>query len=162
MVLVAYRGYSDSEGTPSEPGLKKDAEAIVSYAIDYCANNDKKLVLFGSSLGGAVATYIASSPQFHDKIDGLILQNTFTSIGDMIDSLMPVLSYVKWLQTNHWRSIDVIGSVKAPILFVKSARDELVPPNHMHTLMNNANSSLFVEEFSIPTGTHNSHWDQDP
>ena len=80
----------------------------------------------------------------------------------MIDSLMPIFSYVKFLQTNHWRSIDSIGYIKAPILFVKSAKDELVPPHQMNTLMNNANQTKFIHEYLIEEGTHNSHWDQDP
>lgn len=161
MILVAYRGYSDSEGTPSEQGLKKDAFAIATYATDYAKDHGKNLYLFGSSLGGAVAVHVASHPEFIDRITGLILQNTFTCISDMIDAVLPLLSRVKFLQTNHWRSIDLIGFVKAPILFIKSAHDELVPPAHMHTLMNNANSSKLIDEYVIETGTHNSHWDQE-
>ena len=59
----------------------------------------------------------------------------------MIDSLMPMLSYFKFLQTNHWRSIDVIHNIKAPILFIRSLQDELVPPAHMEKLMEKASGS---------------------
>jgi len=62
----------------------------------------------------------------------------------MIDCLMPIFTYVKFLQTNHWRSIDLIGYIKSPILFVKSERDELIPPSHMNDLMNHANQSKFI------------------
>lgn len=94
--------------------------------------------MFGSSLGGAVAIYSATKTEFVNSIDGVILQNTFTSIGDMIDSLMPMLSYFKFLQTNHWRSVDIVKNIKAPVLFVRSLEDELVPPAHMEELMNRA------------------------
>ena len=67
----------------------------------------------------------------------------------MIDAIMPIFSYVKFLQTNHWRSIDLIGYIKAPILFVKSQKDELIPPEHMHTLMKNANQSKLIHEYQI-------------
>ena len=105
--------------------------------------------------------YAATMPQFIHEVDGLILQNTFTSISDMIDAILPLLSYVKFLQTNHWRSIDLIGYVRAPILFVRSLRDELVPPIQMQTLMNNANQTKFIDDYAIQLGTHNSHWDID-
>lgn len=53
----------------------------------------------------------------------------------MIDALMPVLRYFKFLQRNHWPSIDRIGKIKCPILFIKSLKDEIVPPVQMHRLM---------------------------
>lgn len=80
----------------------------------------------------------------------------------MIDAIMPIFTYVKFLQTNHWRSIDLIGYIKAPILFIKSQKDELIPPSHMHALMNNANQSKLIHEYQIEEGTHNSHWEIDP
>lgn len=97
-----------------------------------------------------------------NEIDGLILQNTFTSIGHMIDCLMPMLSFFKFLQTNHWRSIDIIKYVKAPILFIRSLEDELVPPEHMEDLMNAATEAKDIMDFPIKGGTHNSHWDMNP
>ncbi len=57
---------------------------------------------------------------------------------------MPVFIYFKFLQTNHWRSIDLIGYIKAPILFIKSEKDELIPPEQMNNLMNNANQSKLI------------------
>lgn len=75
VILVAYRGYSDSDGVPSEEGLEKDAEAILKYAIDYCQskNPQMNLVLYGRALGGAVAIYLASHKDYKDKIQGLIV-----------------------------------------------------------------------------------------
>ena len=134
----------------------------MSYGLDYAKIHNKKVYVLGSSLGGAVAIYSATKPEFIYEIDGLILQNTFTSIGDMIDSIMPLLSNFKFLQTNYWRSIDLIGYVKAPILFIRSLRDELVPPQQMHTLMNNANQTKFISDYPINLGTHNNQWDVDP
>ena len=60
IVLVAYRGFSDSNGEPSESGLQLDAEAIIDYAITYSKKNHKDLYVLGRSLGGAVSIYITS------------------------------------------------------------------------------------------------------
>lgn len=62
VILVAYRGYSDSEGFPTEEGLQKDACAIIDYAIEYSEIRNPKLevFLYGRSLGGAVSVYLAS------------------------------------------------------------------------------------------------------
>jgi len=94
VLILAYRGYGNSEGKPSEEGLKLDAEATLEYALSRDdIINKERLFVFGRSLGGAVATQLAMSKGSHLK--GLIIENTFTSISDMVDSLMPLVSYFK-------------------------------------------------------------------
>lgn len=79
----------------------------------------------------------------------------------MIDAVLPVLKYFKFLQTNHWTSISKIASIKIPILFIKSVQDEIVPHEQMNRLMDASKSSLIME-YKLPYGTHNSSWDLDP
>ena len=55
VLIVGYRGYGHSQGSPSESGLELDAEAIFKYALDNKDINNQKIFLFGKSLGGAVA-----------------------------------------------------------------------------------------------------------
>lgn len=55
MLILAYRGYGDSEGTPSETGLALDAEATLEYALGRDDIDNDRLFVFGRSLGGAVA-----------------------------------------------------------------------------------------------------------
>lgn len=133
--IISYRGYGLSEGQPTEQGLKLDAEAALCYI---CSRNDiinpNRLFLFGRSLGGAVATHLASHAELKRKMTGLILENTFTSIPDMIDHLMPLISFAKSLCRNRWRSIDHIDAVEVPTLFISGRRDEMVPPAHMDSL----------------------------
>lgn len=68
----------------------------------------------------------------------MILENTFTSISDMIDWLLPPLRHFKFLQRNYWASIERIPLITAPILFIKSMQDQLVPPHQMDILMDAA------------------------
>ena len=55
VLIVGYRGYGHSEGTPSEAGLEIDAEAIFQFALDHKEINNQKIFVLGKSLGGAVA-----------------------------------------------------------------------------------------------------------
>ena len=105
--MVAYRGYSDSEGKPSEEGIQKDAIAVMEYAVSYKKKIEqqgqrKDLYLLGRSLGGAVCVYLANLGTFKQEIKGLILENTFTSIQDMVSVILPVLSFVQFLHRNFW------------------------------------------------------------
>ncbi len=59
VLIVGYRGYGHSEGTPSEQGLELDAEAIFKYALEHKEINKQKLFMLGKSLGGAVAIQLA-------------------------------------------------------------------------------------------------------
>lgn len=114
VLLVAYRGYSDSEGVPSEEGLQLDAQAIMEYAVSLKAKalaegNIKDIYVLGRSLGGAVSIYIATQPAYKNEIKGLILENTFTSIQDMVKVLFPPLAHLKFLHRNFWPSRERIG-----------------------------------------------------
>jgi pimeloyl-ACP methyl ester carboxylesterase len=147
VVIVGYRGYGPSEGTPSESGIKLDGEAIMKYVMNDMAQkiDVKNVFIMGRSLGGAVAI---NTQGFHNfPIKGMILENTFLSIGDLVDKLFPIIKPLKnILLKNHWESNKIIGKIKVPILFIMSDRDELVPYEHMLKLKSlSENSSKFIK-----------------
>ena len=119
--IIDYRGYGRSEGSPSEEGLYTDARA----AWDYLANERKvphaNIILFGDSLGGAVAIELAT------KVNpaGLIVQSSFTSIKEMAAQVMPFLP--TFILRTKMDSINKIGRVGCPKLFIHSPADEMVP-----------------------------------
>ncbi len=55
IIIVGYRGYGHSQGTPTEAGLELDADAIFQFALDHKEINNQRLFIIGKSLGGAVA-----------------------------------------------------------------------------------------------------------
>eukprot|EP01122_Echinamoeba_exundans_P005459 TRINITY_DN15612_c0_g1_i1.p1 TRINITY_DN15612_c0_g1~~TRINITY_DN15612_c0_g1_i1.p1 ORF type:complete len:239 (+),score=37.77 TRINITY_DN15612_c0_g1_i1:125-841(+) len=118
VMIVSYRGYGKSSGFPSESGLKIDAQVSLDYLLNQRTGIDrKKIVVFGSSLGGAVAIDLAHSNQ--DKLFALALENTFTCIPDLVDSVLPALKYFKFLFTNPWPSLPKIKKVKpVTVLFL--------------------------------------------
>lgn len=123
ILMVSYRGFGASEGFPTEAGIKLDAKAALEYARDRTDVLDvSRLYLFGRSIGGACALSVATIPESSQMLRGIVLENTFTSIDDMIDSIMPALRFVKPLNRNKWNSLESIGSVTIPMLFIRYLR----------------------------------------
>ena len=163
VLMVSYRGYGMSEGSPSESGIKQDARAALEYCLagggDGAHISPRRLYVFGRSIGGAVALWLAH--QYPNVIRGVIVENTFTSVNDMIDTVFPrMLRWVKRLNRNRWDTLSFIPDVRVPVLFLSGRRDELVPPRHMdilYELCRNGASPL-CKMVHIEDGTHNDTW----
>jgi fermentation-respiration switch protein FrsA (DUF1100 family) len=119
--IVGYRGYGRSEGKPSEHGLYLDARAAWDYLVDELRVPPNRIVIFGISLGGAVAVNLASEV----KPAGLIVQSSFTSVPDMAARHYPFVP--KALVRTKMDSLSKIGDVRAPILFIHSTGDSVAP-----------------------------------
>jgi fermentation-respiration switch protein FrsA (DUF1100 family) len=86
VMIIDYRGYGKSEGSPFENGLYLDALAAHRWWAKERAGSGEKLILVGESLGGAVAVDLAA----HTAPAGLILQSTFTSAREMARAMFPL------------------------------------------------------------------------
>ena len=129
VLIVDYRGYGNSNGTPTEEGLALDAEATLEHALEDPEIDSENVYVFGRSIGGCVAVRLAQSKANHIK--GLIIENSFTSIADMVDTLMPTVSYFKkYIQRVFYPNIDRIPSNTSPILFIRGLKDQIVPCDH--------------------------------
>mmetsp|Transcript_17483 Transcript_17483/g.35190 ORF Transcript_17483/g.35190 Transcript_17483/m.35190 type:complete len:389 (+) Transcript_17483:70-1236(+) len=175
-VLVEYRGYGDSPGDvrPTEAGLKSDAVAAWEYCRTELAKqksdvvDPNKIYAFGRSLGGAVAVSLVAHAEAQGApLRGLILENTFTSISDMVDQVLPFLSPIKrFVLRIGWNSLEILqqGRIQAtPMLFLAGDADTLVPHAHMQQLRDAAHLALMprgiVPVFHvIRGGTHNESW----
>ncbi|KAL0477249.1 hypothetical protein AKO1_005839 [Acrasis kona] len=157
--LISYRGYGRSEGRPSEKGLMLDAEAALGFVVSRNDVNDDKIFLFGDSLGGAVALFLAK--QRSRLIKGVIIQDTFTSVPDMMTVLMPHLRHFKWFCKNQWRNTDIVQTLppELSILFLGAERDEWIPPRMMVKLYEDCNSTK-KHVMWFPHATHYTIWQQ--
>ncbi|XVE70672.1 hypothetical protein DITRI_Ditri10aG0089300 [Diplodiscus trichospermus] len=167
--MLSYRGYGASDGYPSQHGIINDAQAALDHLTQRTDIDSDRIVVFGRSLGGAVGAVLTKNNP--DKAAALILENTFTSILDMAGVLLPFLKWfiggpgtkgpkiLNFLVRSPWSTIDVIGQVKQPILFLSGLQDEMVPPSHMQMLYAKAaahnRQCLFVE---FPNGMHMDTW----
>lgn len=84
ILMVEYRGYGKSTGTPDETGLNIDAQTALDYLRQHKDTKGTKIVVYGQSLGGAVGIQLVAKNQEQKDIKALILENTFTSIRQLI------------------------------------------------------------------------------
>ncbi len=133
VLIFDYRGYGLSEGSPSESGSYEDAQAVWRYLRDDLGIPADKILIFGRSLGGAVAANLAT----RYAAGGLILESTFTSVPDLAASLYPFFP-VRWLSRFGYHTQQALSSISAPILVAHSPDDEVIPFEHGERLFQSA------------------------
>jgi len=145
--IFDYRGYGQSKGKPTEQGTYKDAEAAWQYLVDERQVDPSQVIIFGRSIGGAIASWLA---QNHTP-DALILESTFTSLPDIAAALYPYLP-VRLLLRFEYNTAKYLGRVDCPVLIVHSRDDEMMPFSHGRQLFEMAREP---KEFLEISGTHN-------
>ena len=148
-----YRGYGESEGAPTEQGLYRDAEAAYRYLRDTLDIPPERIVLFGHSLGASVAVELATRV----PAAGLVLDGALTSVVDRAQELFPYAP-VRWLAANRYPSIERIGSLRLPKLFLHARDDEVVPIAHGRRLFE---AAAPPKRFVELRGTHGDAFDAD-
>ncbi len=120
VLLIDYRGYGMSEGTPSESGAYADARAGLAHLTEERGFPEQRIVLFGRSLGGAVAVDLARDRE----LAGVILESTFSSGADFARGMMgPPLAY---LAKGRFDSASKIDRIRSPLLFFHGDRDGII------------------------------------
>ncbi len=178
---------------PTEQGLKLDAEAAYNYLLNINNNitgtaagtaesgaiDTSKIFIFGRSLGGAVAFHLAKYIEQQQQLNtnsntntntspspplkGIIVENTFTSISKMVDTLMPAIAPLKFLVLRmDWNSENIAPILNTPVLYLAGQRDELVPHSQMRQLFQKSlhGQSVYAKMHIIRNGTHNDSWVQ--
>ncbi|KAI8918924.1 Alpha/Beta hydrolase protein [Entophlyctis helioformis] len=166
--MLSYRGYGLSEGSPSEKGLKIDAQAALDYILSHDKLKHTKIIVYGQSIGGAVAIHLAAENSH--RISALIVENTFLSLRKVIPHVIKFLKPFTFLCHQVWDSERAIGAVaRIPVLFLSGKRDELIPPQHMRDLhmrlvaerLRAGDTAANIEYAEFPGGAHNDTCVQD-
>lgn len=132
-----YRGYGTSSGKPSEANSYQDADAAYCYLVDDLHIAPDKIIVWGRSLGGAVAVDLAS----RRRVGGLILEISFVTA-------FRVLTHIPLFPIDKFDSISKIRDVHYPVLIIHGTKDEVIPIWHGERLFKDANepkSSFWVE-----------------
>ena len=126
VLLVEYHGYGLSEGHfPTEASLYEDAEAALTYLTQARGISAEEIFVYGHSLGGAIAINLATH---HPDLAGLIIQNSFTSIADMVRRFRYAHAIpMQWLLNQRFESLQKASSLRVPILLIHAKGDPLVP-----------------------------------
>lgn len=122
VLIFDYRGYGKSTGTPSEKGLYADGLAAHDYLVKDRHVPPERIVLFGRSLGAAVAIEVA----LQKKVGAVITESAFTSTKDMAKG-MGLFGLISYLLPAHYNNLEKISHVDVPKLMVHGERDEIVP-----------------------------------
>ena len=127
--IFDYRGYGRSEGKPSERGMYSDAEAALEYLRSRGDVDMDRLILFGRSLGCAVAVEMATRHPYK----AVILESPFTSLEAIAKiarpkpfAFLPLHKVVMWLLQSRFDSLSKIHGVQGPLLILHGANDDII------------------------------------
>lgn len=168
-----YRGYGQSEGSPSQKGLYHDALAALEQAWRYHVDSKAlRFVVYGQSLGGAVAMRALPDWPGHDHVDLLVLDSTFLSYKEVASRLL-ASRWLTWifqplpylLVSDEYSAAAALSENRRPLLIIHDRDDPIVPfacgveilerasqPKEFWELRNGIHIGVFSEEHpSSPT-----------
>jgi fermentation-respiration switch protein FrsA (DUF1100 family) len=144
--IFDYRGYGRSRGRPSEEGTYRDAQAAQHW-LQRQGFAGERIIAFGESLGGGVASELA----LRERLGGVVLQSTFTSIPEVGAELFPWLP-VRWLSSIKYDTLAKLPRLRVPVLVMHSRADELIAFRHSERNFAAANPPKLFWELK---GDHN-------
>lgn len=150
ILMMSYRGYSGSTGTPTEAANVADAklayDALVKEGV-----NPADIILYGESLGSGVAVQVAREK----PAQGLILDSPYTNLADIGAEIYWWLP-VRWLMSDTYNSRRYIAELKLPIFILHGAEDAVVPAVMGQELFTLATAPKEIAV--LPGAGHNDHW----
>lgn len=133
--MIDYSGFGFSEGKATRKAVFQDAADGLDFLIHHPTIQFDKLLMYGQSLGGHLATVIANENQ--DKIDGLIIEGAFSSHKDIAAESVPLLGRI--FTKEIYSAEKNISEYKKPLLIIHSTEDETIPFSHGESLFSLAN-----------------------
>ncbi len=120
--IFDYRGYGQSEGSPSEEGTYQDVEAAWEYLTKREGIAHSDIIIFGRSLGSSIGAWLTG----RERPAACILESSFTSARDVAATLYPYLP-VSILCRYKYDSVQALKTAQSPLLFIHSIHDEIIP-----------------------------------
>lgn len=115
VLMVSYRGYGDSDGAPGMTAIQKDGVAILKHVFARKDIDNRQVFTHGRSLGGAVSAYSvveANKLGADHRVAGVILENTFTSIADMVKEIFPsIATFASFILTENWDTLSIVYTI---------------------------------------------------
>jgi fermentation-respiration switch protein FrsA (DUF1100 family) len=146
-LLFDYRGYGKSEGSPDEQGTYRDARAAYRWLVAH-GHGPERVVLFGESLGSAVALQLALEVEAR----ALVLESPFASVPEMARAVYPFLPLWPFVRTRY-DNVAKVARLRMPLLVMHGERDEVVPFAQGRRVFDKAPEPKRF--FAIPGASHN-------
>lgn len=151
-LMFDYRGYGKSEGNiEKESDIYTDGESAYNYVVQR-GTKPEKIIIWGQSLGGAVAMHTAQ----WKPIKRTIIESTFTSMDEIAAETYPFLPTSLMLRF-HFDNLSKIADIHSPILIIHSSDDEILGIENSKRLFEKANNP---KEFLGTRGSHNGGFSQ--
>jgi len=131
LLVVNYRGYGQTQGSPSQDALYEDGLAIYDYVVNEAGIRSEHIVVMGRSLGSAVASMLAAKR----SLRAAILITPFDSIRAVASSHYPIFP-VRLLLRHPFDSVSFAQHTNAPALIIAAAEDRVIPAKHAQALAN--------------------------
>jgi len=147
-----YRGTGESEGRNSETHAYDDAVLLYRYAADTLKIPSSRVIIWGHSIGGAVATEVA----LRCPCAGVVLEATFRSARVMARRIVPILP-LQWLMTYHFDNEARVPRLACPILFIHGDLDATIPLRDSQKL--NQLAGVDKELWVVPGADHNDNYE---
>jgi uncharacterized protein len=126
VLLVEYPGYGRSQGSPSEKSITATMLAAYDWAVAHSRVDARNIVAHGRSMGGGAAGQLLK----HRAVAALVLESTYTSLGDMVKAH----GVPDFLVTNRLDTLEALRAYRGPVLVLHGARDGAIPASHGRTL----------------------------
>jgi len=146
VLALDYRGYGASEGTPSLAGMQLDIDAAMRHLLAHKDVDPDRIVIFGQSLGGALAIYYAAHSAYRANIRAVVIDSAFSDYRRIAKEKLAA-SFITWpFQWLPWLTIDNDYSPEAsvaaisplPLLLIHGDHDVVVPAHHSRQLFERA------------------------
>nr|CDJ83456.1 Alpha beta hydrolase fold-1 domain containing protein [Haemonchus contortus] len=140
VVTFDYRGYGDSEGNPSEPGLVNDSRLVYDYVKSHAKDN--AIVVWGHSMGSGVSTKLVMDLSMEGiPPHGLVLESPFNNLRDAIMNHLLSIP-IRWMPESMVQRILIqplrevnlkmetdkrIKAITCPILILHAENDHVIP-----------------------------------
>jgi fermentation-respiration switch protein FrsA (DUF1100 family) len=159
LFIFDYRGYGRSEGTPTVQGINRDAEAALETLLFNLPRvKQDNIIVFGKSLGGAVAVYTVANSPYKNRVKALILDSAFSSYRaiareKIADSIIgwPFQYPLSWLVNDDFSPVKFIGQIAPmPVVIIHGNHDGIVPEHHGRILYDAALMPKELWEVTVP------------
>ncbi|KAJ1027003.1 hypothetical protein NDA18_003024 [Ustilago nuda] len=157
VIAIDYRGFGDSSGTPSEPGLVEDAQTAYDFVREQQGTAKQPVIVFGQSLGTGITALLAAALESRSSpADGIVLMAPYTDLKSLVKDfkvggLLPVLKPIGLIPFNsvildtflktHLNTNDTLPQLeKTPVVLLHAKDDPVIPLYHSHKLFENIRS----------------------
>lgn len=158
--LFDYRGYGTSRGSPSIDGIHQDAAYAIAYLVKQRGIAPNRLIVFGQSLGAAVAIHTAATGTYRQYINALVVEGAFSGYRQITREKLAdiwVTWPLQWLPfltlRDDFSPLNVMADVEPiPLLIIHGALDPIIPVEHASRLFEAAREPKQL--WIVPQGRH--------